>query len=77
MTVTWKQKVKVEVIDSSQNPKAGGFFGRIAKESLHLDSNSSTKTIACGLFDSKATIELTFYPYAVSFQRFEINNVHE
>ena len=57
----WNQKAKAELIDSKQDSKATVFFDGVDKESLYLDSNSSTKSITWGLFDEQMTVELTFY----------------
>ena len=61
VTVTWSQKVKAELIDSKQTSKATVFFDGVDKESLYLDSDSSTKSITLGPFVEQMTVELTFY----------------
>ncbi|KJA20476.1 hypothetical protein HYPSUDRAFT_203789 [Hypholoma sublateritium FD-334 SS-4] len=61
VTASWSQKAKAELIDSKQNSKSTVFFDGKDKESLCLDSDSSTKSITWGPFDEQMTVELTFY----------------
>ena len=61
VTATWSQKAKAELIDSNQDSKDTVFFDGVDKESLCLDTDSSTKSITWGPYDEQMTVELTFY----------------
>ncbi|KIJ95036.1 hypothetical protein K443DRAFT_109440, partial [Laccaria amethystina LaAM-08-1] len=61
VTATWSQKAKAELINSKQDSQATVFFDGVDKESLCLDSDSSTSSITWGPFDEQMTVELTFY----------------
>ncbi|KDR71798.1 hypothetical protein GALMADRAFT_143583 [Galerina marginata CBS 339.88] len=75
VTATWSQKAKAELIDSDRDSQATVFFDGVDRESLVLDSDSSTKSITWGPFDDQMTIELTFYHKAQAGDSWTISGI--